>query len=64
MYLGGEGAGFDISVFVEKTDTYTVEFWFKADVTAFSQVSSQSQKYTFLYMMNGRSDGISKQQLS
>ena len=58
MYLGGQYS-FDISVLVGKTETYTVEFWFKANVTEFAGVS---QDRTFLFMMNGRREGISKQE--
>jgi len=36
MYLMGEGAKFDMTIMVEKTDTYTIEFWFKADVEKFT----------------------------
>ena len=32
MYLGGPGVKFDMTILVEKTDRFTVEFWFKADV--------------------------------
>lgn len=35
MYLSGEGVKFDISILIGKTETYTVEFWFKANVTEF-----------------------------
>jgi hypothetical protein len=56
MYLGGEGVKFDISILVGKTDTYTIEFWFKADVEKFSE---KTQDRTFLFMMNGRREGIS-----
>lgn len=57
MYLGGEGVKFDISVLVGKTDTYTIEFWFKADVKNFE---TKTQDRTFLFMMNGRDEGIAE----
>jgi len=61
MYLGGEGVKFDISVLIGKTETYTIEFWFKANVTEFASVT---QDRTYLFMMNGRAEGISVQQLA
>lgn len=58
MYIAGEGSKFDISILIEKTETYTVEFWFKANVTEFAAVS---QDRTYLFMLNGRLDGIAEQ---
>ena len=59
MYLGGPGAKFDISVLVDKTDEYTVEFWFKSDVASYANLN---QTRTYLFMMDGRSEGKPLQQ--
>jgi len=56
MYLSGQGAKFDMSILVDQTNTYTIEFWFKADVASFSSVT---QDRTFLFQMNGLSEGLS-----
>ena len=61
MYLGGKGIKFDMSILVGKTNTYTVEFWFKADTQKFKEVT---QERTFLFMMNGRAEGIPQERLS
>jgi len=33
MYLSGEGAKFSMAVLVGQTDRFTVEFWFKPNIT-------------------------------
>jgi len=33
MYLSGKGSKFSTAIFVNKTDSYTVEFWFKANIS-------------------------------
>ena len=57
-----------MTILVEKTDRYTIEFWFKANVDEFKKIlepeDNPAQKRTFLFMMNGRADGISESQLS
>ena len=56
MYIGGKGSKFEMTILVETTTKYTVEFWFKANVAEFA---ANPQERTFLYMMNGRADGMS-----
>ena len=56
MYLGGTGvdAKFSMAILVEKTDRYTVEFWFKPDPTKSAELLSQP--LTYLYVMQGQTD--------
>lgn len=51
MYLDDKGAKFSMAILVEKTDRYTVEFWFKANVEKFPKISESD--VTYLFMMEG-----------
>jgi len=33
MYFNGQGAGLNMDIVIEKTDRFTVEFWFRADLS-------------------------------
>ena len=41
MYLNGGGAGLISEVLVDQTDRFTVEFWFKPDVSRASELARQ-----------------------
>lgn len=51
MYLEGDGAKFSMAILVEKTQQYTVEFWFRANLE--QQAKLDEQDVTYLFMMAG-----------
>ena len=40
MYLSGQDANFEMQIRVENTTEYTVEFWFRPNVTAFAELDN------------------------
>ena len=56
-----EGAKFSMAILVDETDSYTVEFWFKAytengmpEKLALENKNDAGQNVTFLYIMKGQ----------
>lgn len=51
MYMGGVGAHFAMTVPVEATDRYTVEFWFRPDIAKGPELG-RAQEVTYLFTMH------------
>ena len=66
MYLQGPNANFEITIPVEQTDEYTVEFWFRPGITDWSAADANyaSDKVTYLYTMQGSGSTSAKQKQS
>ena len=51
MQFDGQGSGFSFEVLVSQTDSYTVEFWFKADTERESELTNQEGEVTQIFTM-------------